>query len=80
MSFVLHEPHPPKQPPQSAATPFVYVREPVVWEYKQMVRDLEQEGMADEEALNRPGAEGWELAAAFVHVGSAYYLFKRVAG
>ncbi|MDX1686927.1 MAG: hypothetical protein R3248_03000 [Candidatus Promineifilaceae bacterium] len=80
MNFSLHVPQPPEQPPQPASTPVIYVRERVVWEYKEVVRDLDQEGMPDEEALNRLGEEGWELSAAFVHAGRACYLFKRVAG
>ena len=80
MSFSLHVPQPPEQPPEPTTTPFVYVKEPVVWEYKQLIRDLDSEGIPDDEALNCLGAEGWELAAAFVHAGRAHYLFKRVAG
>ncbi len=79
MSFSLHV-QPPEDVPQPASMPVIYVRERVVWEYKQLVRDPEQEGMPDEEALNRLGEEGWELATVFVHAGRAYYLFKRVAG
>lgn len=80
MSFPLPERQPPEQPSQPTAAPFVYVSEPLLWEHKQLVRDLDREGVADEETLNRLGEEGWELAAAFVHRGSAYYLFKRITG
>lgn len=79
MSFQLHDPHPPEAASQPVATPFIYVTEPLTWEYKQVMRDLEREGVANEDVLNRLGGEGWELAAAFIYAGRAYYLFKRVA-
>ena len=79
MKFQLHVPQPPEQPPQLAVAPVIYVSEAVRWEYKQLVHDLEQEGLPDEEALNRLGKEGWELAAALAHEGHAYLIFKRIS-
>lgn len=80
MRFSLHVPQLPERSPQLAATLVIYVRETVAWESKQLVRDLEQEEMADEEVLNRLSAKWWELAAAFVHAGRVHYLFKSVVG
>lgn len=80
MSFQLHEPQPPQQLPQPAVTPLVYVTEPVVWQYKQLMYELNRVGFPDEEALNRLGEEGWELVTVLVHAGRARYLFKRVSG
>ena len=78
MKFQLHVPQPPEQPPQPAVAPVIYVSEPVRWEYKQLVHDLEQGGLPDEAALNRLGEEGWELSAALTYSGRAYFIFKRV--
>lgn len=68
-----------QEPPQDVPTPSVYVMEAVAWEYNQLSRDLEEEGLPDEEALNRLGAEGWELATVVTHGGRATYIFKRLA-
>lgn len=81
MTVMLHPftPQPPEEPQQDVPTPSVYVTEALAWEYKQLARDLEEEGLPDEEALNRLGAEGWELAAVVTHGGAAAYIFKRPA-
>lgn len=80
MTVMLHpfRPQPPEEPQQDAPTPRVYVTETAAWEYKQLVRDLEGEGAPGEEALNRLGAEGWELAAVVTHRSTATYIFKRL--
>lgn len=75
--MILH-PFTPQEPQEDVPTPSVYVREAAAWEYKQVERDLEGEGLPDEEALNRLGAEGWELAAVVTHGGTATYIFKRL--
>ncbi len=81
MTVMLHPftPQPPDEPPQDAPTPSLYVTETAAWEYKVLARDLEAEGLADEEALNHLGAEGWELAALVTHRSTATYIFKRLA-
>lgn len=76
--MMLH-PFTPQEPPQDVPTPSVYVTEALAWEYKQLARDLEEEGLPDEEALNRLGADGWELAAVVMHGGTAVYIFERLA-
>jgi hypothetical protein len=79
MTYQLHEPPIPEQPDQPAAIPMIYVTEPARWAYKQLQRDLDAEGLLDEEALNGLGEEGWELAAALAHGSQVTYIFKRVA-
>ena len=56
--------------------PTVYV-EPT-WEYKHLVRAFKAEGPLEEGELNTLGAEGWELAAAFVEHGQLHAYFKRI--
>jgi hypothetical protein len=60
--------------------PIVYVDEEVVWEYKQLVRNLAKENAPTEEDLNKLGAEGWELAGVFSDSPFVYFYFKRLAG
>ena len=72
----LHTPEPPVYP----TTPIIYVSEPTRWEYKQVARELDGEGLLDEAELNRLGDEGWELAAALTSGNQAHYIFKRVLG
>lgn len=79
MSFLLHPPQRPEQEPAPVAVPRIYVSEPVRWEYKQVGRDLEGEGLLDEAGLNELGKVGWELAAAVSHAQKVTYIFKRSA-
>lgn len=78
MTFQLTEPGNPLQPAQPVPTPIIYVTEPARWEYQQLIRDVEREGLLDEESLNGLGEGGWELAAALLHGSRAVYIFKRV--
>lgn len=78
MSDLFPQPSVPEEPVQPGPAPIIYVREPVRWEYRQLIRELDREGLLDEAALNQMGAEGWELAAALTHGSQAYYVFKRV--
>jgi hypothetical protein len=57
--------------------PTVYV-EPT-WEYKHLVRALKTDGPLEEDELNTLGAEGWELAGAFVERGQLHVYLKRLA-
>jgi hypothetical protein len=59
--------------------PIVYVDEEIVWEYKQLVRNLAKENAPTEEELNKLGAEGWELAGVFSDSPFVYFYFKRLA-
>ncbi len=59
-------------------TPVVYVREPMVWEYRVVIAT---EGrLPSEEKLNRLGSEGWELAGLLHTAPRVIYYFKRLAG
>jgi hypothetical protein len=59
--------------------PFVLVKEKVVWQYKQLIRDLAQEKAPAEDELNALGADGWELAGVFTESRMVYFYFKRLA-
>jgi len=58
-------------------TPLIYVKEKILWEYKQIVRDLEKESAPDEAELNNLGAEGWEMSGILTIPPHVYFYFKR---
>ncbi|MFQ6113025.1 MAG: hypothetical protein ACE5NG_02925 [bacterium] len=68
-------------PPQAGLShiPMVYVEERLVWEYKQIVRNLAKEKALTEEELNALGADGWELTGVFSDSPFVYFYFKRSA-
>ena len=69
---------PPREPQsQPIRPPMVYVEKPLKWEYKQVVRDLENEKPLDEAELNTLGGEGWELSGIAQQPPRTYYYFKR---
>jgi hypothetical protein len=47
------------------------------WEYRQIVRDLESEGLPTEDELNTLGAEHWELAGVAHEGRRVHFYFKR---
>ena len=47
------------------------------WEYKEVIRDLETEGLPDEGELNALGAEHWELAGVAHESRRVHFYFKR---
>jgi hypothetical protein len=55
----------------------VYVKRPVKWEYKQIVRDLETEKLLDEAEMNALGEEGWELTGIAQQPPRTNYYLKR---
>ena len=69
-----------RNPPSTGVipTPMVYVNEKVVWQYKQVVRNLSRENAPAEEELNKLGKEGWELVAIIQDSPMAYFYFKRM--
>ena len=71
MNQMLIPPHEPVRPPM------VYVKKSVQWEYKQIVRDLEQENPLSETELNTLGEEGWELTGIAHQTSKTYFYFKR---
>jgi hypothetical protein len=72
---------PPFEPkaPRPVHPPMVYITEPLRWEYKMIVRNLEGEKPLDEAELKALGKEGWEMAGVAQYSSSLYFYFKRVA-
>jgi hypothetical protein len=72
---------PPFDPnaPRPVHAPMVYVTEPLQWEYKILVRNLEEEKPLDEAELKALGKEGWEMAGVAQYSSRLYFYFKRVA-
>ncbi len=66
-------------PVQNIQPPIVYVKEKVVWEYKQITRAITTEKAPDEAELNALGAEGWELAGVLAESSVVHFYFKRLA-
>ena len=77
MNYMLIPPREPQQNP--VRPPMVYVEKQTKWEYKQIVRNLENEKLLDETELNELGKEGWELSGVAQQHPLAYFYFKRLA-
>jgi len=56
----------------------IYVRDPLKWEYKIVVRNLEGEKPLDEAELNALSKDGWEMAGIAQYSASLYFYFKRL--
>lgn len=76
MQHALIPPQEPK-PSEPVHPPMIYVKKSLTWEYKQIVRDLENEQPLDEAELNALGEEGWELSGIAQQPPLTYYYFKR---
>jgi hypothetical protein len=76
MNRMLIPPHEPKQS-DPIRPPMVYVKKSLKWEYKQVVRDLEQEQPLEASELNLLGEEGWEMTGIAQQPPKTYYYFKR---
>jgi hypothetical protein len=76
MNRMLIPPQEPRQP-EPVHPPMVYVSKSLKWEYKQIVRDLENEKPLDESELDALGEEGWEMSGIAQHPPVTYYYFKR---
>jgi hypothetical protein len=78
MSATVEIPFPPRPPEPRGphlSPPWVPI-EPR-WEYKEMVRDVDSEGLPGEADLNGLGSDGWELSGV-AHEGSkVHFYFKR---
>ena len=61
----------------SIQPPMIDVKEELVWEYKQLVRNLAKERPPTEAELNALGKDGWELAGVFSDSPFVYFYFKR---
>jgi hypothetical protein len=69
---------PPREPQQTPIRPpMVYIEKRLKWEYKQIVRDLENEKPLDENELQALGEDGWEMSGIAQHPPMIYYYFKR---
>lgn len=64
----------PQTPPVPLPpVPYVYVSEPVTWEYKQVV----SKRVLNEVELNELGREGWELIGILDRESQVIFFFKR---
>jgi hypothetical protein len=78
MSARIEIPFPPRPPEprgQPIAPPWVPV-EPR-WEYKDVVRDLDVDGLLTEAELNALGADHWELSGVVGEGTRVHFYFKR---
>jgi hypothetical protein len=68
-------PRPPELRTGQVSPPWVPVAPS--WEYKDIVRDREREGLPTEAELNALGAEHWELAGVADEGSRVHFYFKR---
>jgi hypothetical protein len=68
----------PEQPQEDKVQPpIVYVDKDVGWEYRHVARNLDEQGVLEEEGLNDLGKDGWELVSV-LNLGTwLHYYFKR---
>jgi hypothetical protein len=70
---------PPREPgTEPVRPPMIYIERQPKWEYKQIIRNLEQETLPDEAELNKLGEEGWEMSGVAQQPPLAYFYFKRL--
>lgn len=70
---------PPREPqPEPVRPPMIFIEKSLKWEYKQIIRNLENEALPDEAELNALGEEGWELSGVAQQPPLAYFYFKRL--
>jgi hypothetical protein len=77
MNQMLIPPYEPKQS-QPVRTPTIYIKQSEKWEYKQVIRNLENENPPSEGELNALGADGWEMSGVAQQSSLAYFYFKRL--
>ena len=73
----LDLPDQPQSPTVMPPIPIVYSNEKLVWEYKEIMRNLAKEKALTEDELNKLGEEGWELAGILNDSMLAFFYFKR---
>jgi hypothetical protein len=78
MSFLIRA-NEREEPVAQANVPMVWVREPVVWEYRRLERERGDHGALPVQELNELGEEGWELAGVLAVEERVYFYFKRVS-
>ncbi len=69
---------PNQETPHATVPPIVYVSEKIIWQYKQITRNLSESNVPDEDELNQLGKDGWELVSAITHAGILHLYFKRI--
>lgn len=74
----LLPPRPPLPEAPAVASPMIFVKKSVTWEYMQLVRNLGKETAPTADELNTLGQEGWELTGVTTDAPFAYFYFKRV--
>ena len=70
---------PPREPAnvEPVRPPMIYIEKQARWEYKQVIRNLENEKPLDETELNALGKDGWEMTGIVQQPPNAYFYFKR---
>lgn len=76
MERSLIPPHTPGQQ-EPIRPPMIFIEKQLKWEYKQIVRNLENEKPLDEAELNDLGKEGWEMTGVVQLPPIIYFYFKR---
>jgi hypothetical protein len=76
MQHALIPPHEPGKN-EPIHPPMIYVEKQLKWEYKQIIRNLENEKPLDEAELNTLGEAGWELTGIAQQPPNTYFYFKR---
>ena len=77
MNHMIIPPFDPKQS-EPVRPSMVYVKKSLKWEYKQIVRNLNEERAPDESELNTLGEEGWEMSGVAQQPPLVYFYFKRL--
>ena len=76
MERFLIPPHSPGQQ-EPVRPPMVSIEKQLKWEYKQVVRNFENDKPLDESELNKLGEEGWEMTGIVQQPPITYFYFKR---
>jgi len=76
MEYTILPPYAPGQQ-EPIRPPMIYIQKQLKWEYKQIVRNLDNEKPLAETELNQLGEEGWEMTGIAQHPPSVYFYFKR---
>lgn len=74
----LLPPRPPLPEAPAVASPMIFVKKSVMWEYMQLIRNLGKETAPTADEFNTLGQEGWELAGVTTDAPFVYFYFKRV--
>ena len=78
MNRSIVPPFDPKPAARPMRPPMVYINEPLKWDYKLIVRNLETEKALDETELKELGKQGWEMSGVAQQSSRLYFYFKRL--